>query len=122
MERRIYEAAVEGSVESLLNLLQVDALSLDRFVVSCYSESETLLHIAAPLGHLDFVQEILRRKPELAGELDSRKSSPLQLAAAKGYLDIVLKLISVNPEMCSARDRDEKNPLHIAAIRGMLVS
>lgn len=64
------------------------------------------------------MQEILRRKPELAGELDSRKASPLHLSAAKGYLDIVLKLVSVNPEMCFARDIDGKNPLHIAAIRG----
>ncbi|GAY37467.1 hypothetical protein CUMW_029210, partial [Citrus unshiu] len=62
--------------------------------------------------------EILRRKPEQAGELDSRKASSLHLAAAKGYLDIVLKLVSVNPEMCFARDIDGKNPLHIAAIRG----
>ncbi|KAJ4708969.1 Ankyrin repeat family protein [Melia azedarach] len=116
MERRIYEAAVEGSVDSLISLIQEDALVLDRFLVSCYSE--TPLHIASMLGHVDFVQEILNRKPELAGELDSRKSSPLHLATAKGYLDIVRKLVRINPEMCFARDRDGKNPLHIAAIKG----
>ena len=53
MERRIYEAAVEGSVISLLNLLQEDPLVLDRFMVGCYAE--TPLHIASMLGHLDFV-------------------------------------------------------------------
>ena len=116
MERRIYEAAVEGSVISLLNLLQEDALVLDRFMVGCYPE--TPLHIASMLGHLDFVQEILNRKPEMAGELDARKSSPLHLATAKGYLEIVKKLVSVNPEMCFARDRDGRNPLHIATIKG----
>ncbi|KAK0570605.1 hypothetical protein LWI29_003855 [Acer saccharum] len=116
MERRIYEAAVEGSVISLLNLLQEDALVLDRFMVGCYPE--TPLHIASMLGHLDFVQEILNRKPEKAGELDARKSSPLHLATAKGYCEIVKKLVSVNPEMCFARDRDGRNPLHIATIKG----
>ena len=116
MERRIYEAAVEGSVISLLNLLQEDALVLDRFMVGCYPE--TPLHIASMLGNLDFVQEILNRKPEKAGELDARKSSPLHLATAKGYLEIVKKLVSVNPEMCFARDRDGRNPLHIATIKG----
>ncbi|TXG62012.1 hypothetical protein EZV62_013375 [Acer yangbiense] len=116
MERRIYEAAVEGSVISLLNLLQEDALVLDRFMVGCYPE--TPLHIASMLGHLDFVLEILNRKPEMAGELDARKSSPLHLATAKGYLEIVKKLVSVNPEMCFARDRDGRNPLHIATIKG----
>ncbi|KAI9191374.1 hypothetical protein LWI28_007652 [Acer negundo] len=116
MERRIYEAAVEGSVISLLNLLQEDALVLDRFMVGCYPE--TPLHIASMLGHLDFVQEILNRKPEMAGELDVQRSSPLHLATAKGYLEIVKKLVSVNPEMCFARDRDGRNPLHIATIKG----
>ncbi|KAK2642444.1 hypothetical protein Ddye_024207 [Dipteronia dyeriana] len=114
--RRIYEAAVEGSVISLLNLLQEDALVLDRFVVGCYSE--TPLHIASMLGHLDFVQEILNRKPELAGELDFRQSSPLHLATAKGYLEIVKKLVSINPEMCFARDIDGRSPLHIAVVKG----
>ncbi|KAJ0030250.1 hypothetical protein Pint_14363 [Pistacia integerrima] len=116
MERRIYEAAVEGNIISLLNLLQEDALILDRITVSCYGE--TPLHIASMLGHAEFVQELLGRKPELAGELDSRKSSPLHLATSKGYLDIVKKLVSVNPEMCFARDRDGKNPVHIAVIKG----
>ncbi|KAJ4708987.1 Ankyrin repeat family protein [Melia azedarach] len=115
MERRIYEAAVEGSVICLLNLLQEDPLILDRFMAGCYAE--TPLHIASMLGHLDFVQEILHRKPELAGELDSRKSSALHLATAKGCLDIVKKLVSVNPEMCSVCDRDGKNPLHIAVYK-----
>ncbi|KAJ4708988.1 Ankyrin repeat family protein, partial [Melia azedarach] len=115
MERRIYEAAVEGSVNCLVNLLQEDPLILDRFMAGCYAE--TPLHIASMLGHADFVQEILSRKPELAGELDSRKSSPLHLATAKGYLDIVKKLVSVNPEMCFVCDRDGKNPLYIAVIK-----
>ncbi|TXG61829.1 hypothetical protein EZV62_013192 [Acer yangbiense] len=113
---RIYEAAVEVSVISLLNLLQEDPLVLDRFMVGCYAE--TPLHIASMLGHLDFVQEILNRKPEMAGELDARKSSPLHLATAKGYLEIVKKILSVNPEMCFARDHDGRNPLHIATIKG----
>ncbi|KAH7574428.1 hypothetical protein JRO89_XS03G0294800 [Xanthoceras sorbifolium] len=116
MDRNIYEAAVEGSVTTLLNLLQQDALVLDRFMVGCHAE--TPLHIASLLGHAEFVQEILSRKPELAGELDARKSSPLHLATAKGYLDIVKMLVSVKPETCSFCDRDGRNPLHIAAIKG----
>ncbi|XP_031257965.1 ankyrin repeat-containing protein BDA1-like [Pistacia vera] len=116
MERRIYEAAIEGNIISLLNLLQEDALILDRITVSCYGE--TPLHLASMLGHAEFVQEILGRKPELAGVFDSRKSSPIHLATSKGYLDIVKILVSVNPEMCFVRDRDGKNPIHIAAIKG----
>ncbi|KAJ0090472.1 hypothetical protein Patl1_14535 [Pistacia atlantica] len=70
------------------------------------------------LGHAECVQELLGRKPELVGELDSRKSSPLHLATSKGCLDIVKILVSVNPELCLARDRDGKNPVHIAVMKG----
>ncbi|KAK0570998.1 hypothetical protein LWI29_009604 [Acer saccharum] len=119
--RRIHEASVEGSLTSLLNLLQEAALFLDRFMVGCYSE--TPLHIASMLGHSDFVQEILNRKPELAGELDFRQSSPLHLATAKGYLEIVKKLVSINPEMCFARDIDGRSPLcTLQMSRAMLIS
>ncbi|KAJ0030331.1 hypothetical protein Pint_13709 [Pistacia integerrima] len=79
---RIYEAAVEGSVISLLNVLNEQPLVLDRLLVGCYTE--TPLHVASMLGHEEFVHEILRRKPELARELDYRKASPLHLATAKG--------------------------------------
>ncbi|XP_022728816.1 ankyrin repeat-containing protein BDA1-like [Durio zibethinus] len=118
MERKLYDAVVEGSVISLLNLLQEDAVLLDRFITGHYSE--TPLHVASMLGHLDFVDEVLARKPELAKELDSRQSSPLHLATAKGYLDIVKRLLQVNPDMCLVRNIDGRNPLHIAAIKGKL--
>ncbi|OMO81240.1 hypothetical protein CCACVL1_12527 [Corchorus capsularis] len=118
MESRLYEAAVEGNVTSLLNLLQEDRLLLDRFITGHHSE--TPLHIASMLGHLEFVESILARKPQLANELDSGKSSPLHLATAKGYLEIVKRLLNVNPDMCLVCDLDGRNPLHIAAIKGHL--
>ncbi|KAJ0031150.1 hypothetical protein Pint_13710 [Pistacia integerrima] len=113
---RIYEAAVEGSVISLLNVLNEQPLVLDRLLVGCYTE--TPLHVASMLGHEEFVHEILRRKPELARELDYRKASPLHLATAKGYLGIVQKLVRVHPEICFVCDEDGRNPLHIAAMKG----
>ncbi|KAA8535185.1 hypothetical protein F0562_030188 [Nyssa sinensis] len=116
MERKLFEAAVQGSVSSLVVLLQEDPLILDRVIVNCFNE--TPLHVAAMLGHKDFVNEILCRKPELAREVNSRRSSPLHLASAKGYVEIVQALLSVNSEMCLARDRDGRNPLHLAAIKG----
>ncbi|KAA8535156.1 hypothetical protein F0562_030159 [Nyssa sinensis] len=118
MERMLFEAAVEGSVTSLVGLLQDDPLILDRVIVNCFNE--TPLHVAAMLGHTDFVKEILRRKPELAREVNSRQSSPLHLASAKGYVEIVQALLSANSEMCLAGDRDGRNPLHLAAIKGQV--
>ncbi|KAK9946228.1 hypothetical protein M0R45_011703 [Rubus argutus] len=112
----LYEAALEGNLTTLQELLSQDRLALDRFIVDGFSE--TPLHVAAMLGHLDFAKEVLRRKPELAQELDSKRRSPLHLASAKGCVGIVKELLMANPDMCLARDRDGRNPLHLAAMKG----
>ncbi|KAI6682183.1 hypothetical protein NL676_036064 [Syzygium grande] len=116
MESELYEAAVKGNVDSLLELLVKDKLLLDRIMTG--NRTETPLHIAAMLGYLEFVEEVLARKPELAREQDSQSSTPLHLAAAKGYLNIVASLLRVSPEICFVRDKYERNPLHVAAMKG----
>ncbi|XP_056176907.1 uncharacterized protein LOC115670980 [Syzygium oleosum] len=116
MESELYEAAAKGNVHSLLELLVKDKLLLDRIMTG--NHTETPLHIAAMLGHLEFVEEVLARKAELAREQDSQRSTPLHLAAAKGYLNVVASLLRVSPEICFVRDKYERNPLHVAAMKG----
>ncbi|KAK8602134.1 hypothetical protein V6N13_058212 [Hibiscus sabdariffa] len=118
MERKLYDAAVQGNTILLLDLLRDDALLLDRFITGRHPE--TPLHIASMLGHLEFVDEVLARRPELAKELDSHNSSPLHLASAKGYLKVAKSLLQVDPDMCLVCDIDGSNPLHIAAMKGHL--
>ncbi|KAK3436046.1 hypothetical protein EUGRSUZ_C00702 [Eucalyptus grandis] len=112
----LYEAAVKGNVASLLELLEKDKLLLDRIMTG--NRTETPVHIAAMLGHLKFVEEVLARKPELVKEQDSQSSTPLHLAAAKGYFNIVTSLLRVYPEICFVRDKYERNPIHVAAMKG----
>ncbi|KAK8682952.1 hypothetical protein V6N13_039030 [Hibiscus sabdariffa] len=118
MERKLYDAAVQGNTILLLDLLREDALLLDRFITGRYPEIP--LHVASMLANLEFVDKVLARKPELAKEVDSRKSSPLHLAAAKGYLQVAKSLMQVNHDMCLVCDIDGRNPLHIAAMKGHL--
>ncbi|MBA0636565.1 hypothetical protein Godav_025724, partial [Gossypium davidsonii] len=118
LESKLYEAAAAGNVTIFLELIRQDHLLLDRVLVN-YA-IETPLHVAAMLGHTDFVKEIIQRKPEFTRELDSRGSSPLHLASAKGYVDIVKALLFVNPDMCLAVDIEERNPLHLAAMKGQV--
>lgn len=87
MEKRLSEAAMEGNISTLKELLSEDPLILERAIVSCVSE--TPLHISSMLGHLGFVKGLLSQKPELASEFDSHGSPPLHLASAKGLLEIV---------------------------------
>ncbi|KAK3436040.1 hypothetical protein EUGRSUZ_C00694 [Eucalyptus grandis] len=116
MESELYEAAVKGNVPSLLELLKMDKLLLDRVMTG--NHTETPLHIAAMLGHLDFVKEILAQKAEMASVQDSQGSTPLHLAAAKGYLNIVESLVRAYPDACSFCDKYKRNPLHVAAMKG----
>ncbi|XVF48726.1 hypothetical protein PTKIN_Ptkin03bG0212700 [Pterospermum kingtungense] len=118
LENRLYEAAEEGSVTSLLELIEQDRLILDRVIVN--HTTETPLHVAAMLGHTDFVKEVISRKPEFTRETDSGGSSALHLASAKGYVEMVKALVFVNPDMCLARDVEERNPLHLAAMKGQV--
>ncbi|MCD9643230.1 hypothetical protein HAX54_030490 [Datura stramonium] len=115
-EKRLYEATVQGDVRALQELLQQDALILDRLTLTYFDE--TPLHLAALRGHTEFVRLIMAQNPQLAAELDTRKSSALHIASAKGYLQIIKMLLALNAEMCLARDRDGRTPLHLAAIKG----
>ncbi|GMG99148.1 hypothetical protein Nepgr_000988 [Nepenthes gracilis] len=88
-ERRLYDAALEGDVDLLLELLREDPLILHRYEVSEANSVSSPLHVVAKLGHVRFATEILSRKPELEEELNPSKSSPLHLASGKGHLEIV---------------------------------
>ncbi|XP_076888520.1 uncharacterized protein LOC143538961 isoform X2 [Bidens hawaiensis] len=116
MEKRLFEASLDGNINILLKLLQEDPLILDR--VTLARHGDTPLHIASMLGHVDFVKEVITRKPYLAIERDAQNRVPLHVASAKGHTAIVKLLISANPETCLVRDGDGRNPLHLAAIKG----
>lgn len=60
-EKKLYEAAMGGSIASLLEFLHEDLSSA----------SDTPLHIAALLGRSDLAKELLGRRPQLAKTLNS---------------------------------------------------
>ncbi|KAJ1387230.1 PGG domain [Sesbania bispinosa] len=114
--RGLYDASLNGCVNTLKTLIQKDPLILSR--VSLYPFTETPLHIALLLGHLEFCEILLHTNPTLASEVNSEGRCPLHLASAKGHTEIVKTLLQINPEMCLIRDKDDKLPLHFAAMRG----
>ncbi|KAL8250146.1 hypothetical protein R6Q59_033839 [Mikania micrantha] len=116
MERLLYEASIEGNATVLQSMLQKDPLILDKVTLNQHDDMP--LHIASMLGHIDFVNEILAKKPKLSLERDSQRRLPLHMASAKGHVDVVKALVSANPDACSACDRDGMNPLHLAAVKG----
>lgn len=116
MEEQLSEAAMNGSVTTLLGLLDQDPLLLDKIVVSCTSRNPLLA--SSMLGHAEFVGALLARTPQLASETDPDGNSALHLAAARGHAEIVGMLLSADPEMATRRNGDGRTPLHAAAGKG----
>ncbi|CDP08311.1 unnamed protein product [Coffea canephora] len=124
MERRLYDAAVEGDATTLSRLLQEDPLAIHKAALKC--DDKNPLHIAAILGHVDFVKAILQVDFAyimcLARDQDGR--NPLHLAAMYDRLEVLQELLDAGCQansahsMCLARDRDGRNPLHLAAMYG----
>ncbi|GFP99557.1 ankyrin repeat-containing protein at5g02620 [Phtheirospermum japonicum] len=98
LHQQLHEAAIQGSVPILSQILQENPQYLRS---SNFSISENPLHTAALLGHLN-----------------SKGSSALHLASAKGNVEIVRELVLFDNSMCRVLDGDGWSPLHLAAIKG----
>lgn len=115
IEKKLHEAAINGEIPILLQLIQENP----QILTSKFSSiPNNPLHTAVLLGHLDFTKELLNRNLQMANSLNSHGSSALHLASAKGNLGTVKYLLLINPDICSVLDRDGRNPLHLAAIKG----
>nr|KYP70774.1 Ankyrin repeat-containing protein At3g12360 family [Cajanus cajan] len=114
--RELYEASSNGCVSSLNTLIKKYPLILKR--VSLCRFTETPLHIASLLGHLELCEILLQNSPDLASDMDSEGRCPLHLASAVGHTEVVKTLLRTNPDTCLARDKDDMLPLHFAAMRG----
>ncbi|KAI3468084.1 hypothetical protein Pfo_024747 [Paulownia fortunei] len=115
LQKELQEAAIQGSVPFLSQLLQENPQLLRS---SISSMPENPLHTAVLLGHLEFIEQLLSINPELSKSLNSNGSSALHLASAKGHVKIVKELVLVDSFMCCVLDGDGRSPLHLAAIKG----
>ncbi|XP_058215575.1 ankyrin repeat-containing protein BDA1-like [Rhododendron vialii] len=117
MEELLCDAAMRGDLALLYDIIARDVYILDRVLVGSL-KGKNPLHVAISTGKTEFVLQLLKIKPDLAGVLDMELGAALHVASAKGHIEIVKALVKVSPEMSLARDRDGNNPLHIAAIKG----
>ncbi|KAJ0963713.1 hypothetical protein J5N97_028835 [Dioscorea zingiberensis] len=119
MDQRLEAACHSGDLAMLHSLLREDKLLLHRLSITASIDNP--LHIAASLGHTDFAEELITRKPDLASELNPGGLSPLHLASAHGHLSIVKHLISkVGSHLCLLKDKGGRLPVHTAATKGRI--
>ncbi|XP_039011102.1 ankyrin repeat-containing protein BDA1-like isoform X2 [Hibiscus syriacus] len=115
MDSRLFESALTGNIDDLHKLLRENPLMLHT--ISLYT-NQNPLHIASAEGHVGFVTEILKLKPEYAKEVNKDGFSPLHMAAANGHIEIVRELMNIDPKLCSVAGREKKTPFHFAAMKG----
>ncbi|GMP54531.1 hypothetical protein CsSME_00019679 [Camellia sinensis var. sinensis] len=92
MEAAIYRAAIAGDIHGLTTALQQD--SELNLLNQLTPRGDTILHIAARLGHHHLVEPIKSRCPDLFKSKNYNNDHPLHLAAAGGHLSIVMSLIN----------------------------
>ncbi|KAL7219230.1 hypothetical protein ACSBR2_012332 [Camellia fascicularis] len=92
MEAAIYRAAIAGDIHGLTTALQQD--SQLNLLNQLTPRGDTILHIAARLGHHHLVEPIRSSCPDLFKSKNYNNDHPLHLAAAAGHLSIVQSLIT----------------------------
>ena len=109
---RVLAAAEEGDLQTLVAVLDEHEVSINEQG----EDGDTTMHIACLYGHLDIVQECLRRAAQV-GATDEDGSTPLHDACAGGHYEIA-KLLLENDAQVDAYDTDGDSPLHLAANGG----
>ncbi|GLT91905.1 hypothetical protein SLE2022_097670 [Rubroshorea leprosula] len=119
MDSSLFLAVSDGKVDTLLNLLQIDPLILERAATS--STADSPLHISAMLGHLGVVKELLKHKRDVlryVKELNQYGFSSIHMASANGHVEVVRELLKISRELCSLKGNDGMTALHCAAVKG----
>lgn len=111
MQKKLFDAAVENKVHTLRELLQKDPLILDKPSLNC--QDKNLLHIAAMLGHVEFVKEVLRFSPDMCFAGDRFGRIPLHLAVIKGKFPVFQELIHARPITAREKTEGGGNVLHL---------
>ncbi|KAL2478035.1 Ankyrin repeat family protein [Forsythia ovata] len=114
--KKLLDAARAGNLEVLENFLEENpSILVDLRLIS---PTESLLHVATKAGKLDFVLELLKLDPEIAGELNKDGFRPLEIAVIMGNLSIVKELLRANHELCQLKGKYQRTALHYAAMKG----
>ncbi|KAL3016573.1 hypothetical protein AAZX31_06G221400 [Glycine max] len=113
---RVNLAAQEGDIDGLYTVIQENPHVLED--IDSIPFVDTPLHVAASVGHLRFVTEVMRLKPSFAWKQNPEGLTPIHLALQHGHDNVVLRLVSINNDLVRAKGRKGRTPLHLASKKG----
>ena len=107
----IHEAAKEGKLNVVKNLLKKNPASLDI----TNNQGQTPLFLAAREGHLEVVKFFVEEAKADAFIKDKQfGATPLHWSAWNGNLDLVKYLVEINPESIDITNNQGETPLEVA--------
>ncbi|KAJ6662578.1 hypothetical protein lerEdw1_011715 [Lerista edwardsae] len=103
----IFDSVAIGNISDLKKILK------ESDVNAVNSSNESLLHIAAALGHMEVIDYLISKGAKLDIK-DKKGRTPLHRAAEKGHVNAVKVLLQAGASMYNL-DQEGKTPLHLAS-------
>ncbi|KAF2565758.1 hypothetical protein F2Q68_00027431 [Brassica cretica] len=110
----IFHAILQNDLPAFLSLVEERDSSLEERNDEEHVMNETVLHMAARLGHGELISQIIDRRPSLVCSLNAEGNTPLHLAALLGDVDMIMKMLETGLKACTVRNNNNDTPLHLA--------
>ncbi|XP_010462192.1 PREDICTED: ankyrin repeat-containing protein At5g02620-like [Camelina sativa] len=117
----IFHAILQNDLPAFLGLVEERESSLEERSEEQNTDN-TVLHMAAKLGHRELVSKIIELRPSLLCSRNAHGDTPLHLAALLGDVYIVTQMLDTGLELCSARNNKNQTPLHLACLSIFMVA
>jgi len=111
----IFDAILQNDLPAFLGLVEARESSLEERSEE-QNTNNTVLHVAAKLGHRELVAKTIELRPSLLSSRNAYGDTPLHLAALLGDVNIVMQMLDTGLELCSARNNKNQTPLHLAFV------
>ncbi|CDY20635.1 BnaC08g14230D [Brassica napus] len=109
----IFHAVLQNDLPAFMSLVEERDSTLEEKNNEEHL-NDTVLHMAAGLGHGELVSKIIDRRPSLVCSRNAEGNTPLHLAALLGDVNIVSQMLETGLEACTARNNKNDTPLHLA--------
>lgn len=117
MDRLFYQTVLKGDHVTFLKLIQENETLITQTVVGS-SKSNTVLHLAARLGHLELVSEILKVCPDMVAAENDDLETPLHEACREGKFEVVKVLMAADEGVVGKVNSRGESVLFAACERG----
>ena len=118
MDRQLQETIWKGDVAAFLSLIQENENIMSQEIPS--GSRNTILHLAGRFGHLELAKEIVKLRPEMVSEVNTKMETPLHEACRQGKLEMVKLFVETDPGVIYKSNQENESALYVACDGGQL--